>query len=470
MPRFARKIALSFVVSFTLVSATQITHGPYIQNISENSARVIWHTDMNCFSHVEYGETSSLGTVVRTSNHGLFDAYTTTHNIRITGLEKGKIYYYKVVSREITSFQPYAVTFGETVTSGTYSFSTFDKEKVSFSFIAISDIHEDGSKLTTMLNNVSWNGVDFVAYTGDMVHAISGASQIWTWLDPSVDKFAKERPFVYVLGNHDKRGNFARYLPQYFSGEDNTGKFYYAFTHGNVRFIILDGGEDKEDSHDVYAGLINFDPYRAEQANWLQDVETKSDEFINSLWQIALIHFPVASTSTEHGTKHLRDLVQPIFNQAGVDLTIAGHTHSFARRDPNSSHDYYEVNNSTSTTTRVDVSSDELVVTVTEQDGSQVDQFTIISNTAIDATGLKLKSTSMLEVDLSSSKSVKFKIKCSGKYSLALYDINGKKVISKNGVGPEEAVFNKSGIPSKVYLVKYTTSRKSSYCKLNITK
>ena len=309
---------LSITVSIvSFLNATQIIHGPYIQNMTENSVRVIWHTDKNCFSHVEYGETSSLGTIVRTSRNGLFDAYTTINNIRITGLEKGKQYYYRVVSREITSFQPYSVTFGETATSGTYSFTTFDKEKESFSFVAISDIHQNSSKLTLMLNNIDWNGVDFIGYTGDMVDAISSADQIWTWLDPSVDKFAKERPFVYVMGNHDKRGNYARYLPQYFSGEDNTGKFYYAFTQGKVRFIVLDAGEDKEDDHSVYAGLVNFDSYRIEQANWLKDVETESDEFKNSLWQIALIHFPVASTSADHGTMHLRDLVQPILNYAG---------------------------------------------------------------------------------------------------------------------------------------------------------
>lgn len=461
-------VTVLFLVSF--ISATQITHGPYIQNMSENSVRVIWHTDKNCFSHVEYGETSNLGTVVRASQNGLFDAYTTINNIRITGLEKGKVYYYKVVSREITSFQPYSVTFGETATSGTYSFTTFDREKESFSFVVISDIHQNSSKLTLMLNNVDWNGVDFVGYTGDMVDAISSADQIWTWLDPSVDKFAKERPFVYVMGNHDKRGNYARYLPQYFSGEDITGKFYYAFTHGKARFIILDAGEDKEDDHSVYAGLINFDPYRIEQANWLKDVETESDEFKNSLWQIALIHFPVASTSADHGTRHLRDLVQPIFNYAGIDLTLVGHTHSFAVRTPNASHDYYEVNNSTTTVTRVDVSNDKLVVTVNNQDGTQVDQFTINANTEISVPDLKEENSSLLKVDLSSSKSIRFNIRYHGEYSLTLYDLKGVKVVSKSGVGPQRVEFRRAVLPSKMYIVKLENSSLTKNYKLNIAR
>jgi predicted MPP superfamily phosphohydrolase len=465
--RFLR-ISVLFFVSFT--NATQITHGPYIQNMTENSVRIIWHTDKNCFSHVEYGETSSPGTVVRASQNGLFDAYTTIHNIRIKGLEKGKQYYYRVVSREITSFQPYSVTFGETATSGTYSFTTFDREKESFSFIAISDIHQNSSKLTLMLNNVDWNNVDFVGYTGDMVDAISSESQIWTWLDPSVDKFAKERPFVYVMGNHDKRGNYARHLPQYFSGEDNTGRFYYAFTQGKVRFIVLDAGEDKEDDHSVYAGLVNFDAYRIEQANWLKDVEVESDEFKNSLWQIGLIHFPVASTSADHGTRHLRDLVQPIFNSAGIDLTLVGHTHSYAIRTPNASHDYYEVNNSTTTVTRVDVTNDKLVVTVNNQEGTQIDQFTITANTEISVTDLKEEKSSLLKVDLSFSKSICFHVGCKGEYSVALYDLKGVEVVSKRGKGPERVKFSRAVLPPKVYIVKLENNTLIKNYKLSIAR
>ena len=51
-------------------------------------------------------------------------------------------------------------------------------------------------------------------------------------------------------------------------------KYYYSFNHGPVHIIVLDTGEDKADSHPVYAGLADFDKYRDSQAEWLKSNES----------------------------------------------------------------------------------------------------------------------------------------------------------------------------------------------------
>ena len=68
---------------------------------------------------------------------------------------------------------------------------------------------------------------------------------------------------MYVRGNHETRGRFARSLHDYIATPN--GKFYYSFDAGPVHFVVLDTGEDKEDSHPAYSGLTDFTGYREEQ-------------------------------------------------------------------------------------------------------------------------------------------------------------------------------------------------------------
>jgi hypothetical protein len=98
-----------------------IIHGPYLQNPTENSVTVIWFTNKDCTSWVEYGTGESLGTfpkfgslvsVAKSGRHGLIEANTARHEVRLGGLVPGKTYRYRVASKEILQFAPYEVIYG----------------------------------------------------------------------------------------------------------------------------------------------------------------------------------------------------------------------------------------------------------------------------------------------------------------------------------------------------------------------
>ncbi len=106
-------------------------------------------------------------------------------------------------------------------------------------------------------------------FNGDILGHIEDEPQIIDHvLKPCSDLFAKEIPFIYVRGNHEARGKFARMLPNYLSTPK--GSYYYAFDHGPVHFIVMDSGEDKDDTSVEYSGLADFDRYREEQRVWLR--------------------------------------------------------------------------------------------------------------------------------------------------------------------------------------------------------
>ena len=362
-----------------------ITHGPYLLDPAENAMTVVWFTNKKSVSWVEYSVDENFGTfptwggypkIAKSSNNGLIDANTKQHSIRIKNLEKGTKYKYRVISKEILAFNPYEVLYGDTVVGEVHEFKTLNPDKESFSFGAVTDVHERGSELDGLLQNSKVNALDIVFYTGDILNWLGEEERIFNgFLDVSVKHFASEKPFVFIRGNHETRGPTARNLISYFP--HSSGKFYYSFRQGNVFFIILDAGEDKPDSHPVYAGLVDFDAYRDEQAQWLQKV-VECEGFKQSLYKVVLIHIPLFSGSTKHGATDITKKFGPILNEAGIDLMISGHHHRFAViKNDEKGNRFPIVILGQDMFLKTDVSKERLSIIVTNKEGSVVDSFDV---------------------------------------------------------------------------------------------
>ncbi|MEN6307220.1 MAG: FN3 domain-containing metallophosphoesterase family protein [Anaerohalosphaeraceae bacterium] len=361
--------------------ALQIVAGPYLQNPSKTSMTIMWMTDSKCTSWVEYGPTQSLGQKAFSSRHGLIDADQTIHRITIDGLPPETAYQYRVCSREILKFKPYKVTYGQTLTGDVYRFKTLSKNKPDFSFIVLNDIHQRDDILAGLIKQSSSKPYDLAFLNGDILSDIEDSSQIIDHvLKPCSELFAKTIPFIYVRGNHETRGKFARMLPEYLAMPND--RFYYAFDHGPVRFIVMDGGEDKTDDNAAYSGLVDFDRYRIQQKQWLQS-EIQSNAFKKALFKIVVVHMPPMSSKQWHGSDHLYELWRPLFNEAKIDLLIAGHTHQYAVIPPQTGVCDYPViiggkpAEKEATVIRVDVTQDKLDVVMTTDEGKTVGTYQI---------------------------------------------------------------------------------------------
>jgi len=367
--------------------ALAIVHGPYVQNVTENSATIMWFTNKKCVSKIEYGtgenfrtfpQWGSLLQTAASSRHGLIDAYTTFHSITVSELEPGRFYPYRVVSKEIVQFQPYEILYGATVVSEISGFKTSDPEWETVSFCVVNDIHENSERLDTLLQPVDWENIDLVFLNGDTLSHIEVEAQIFSgFLDTCVERFAKKIPFVFIRGNHETRGKFARNLSRYFATPED--KFYFAFNLGPVHFIVLDSGEDKEDTHPVYAGLADFDNYREQQAEWLKK-DFLSDGFKNSAFKIVLCHIPPFGGNDWHGEQSIRKAWAPLFDVAEIDLLICAHTHRYNRMNPEDGlHSYPILIGDTDTFIRITASTDKLDLNVTDTEGTLKEAFTISS-------------------------------------------------------------------------------------------
>lgn len=321
----------------------EIAHGPYLQEVTTDGATFAFQTSQPSFSFIELkkeGEEDSNN--YAGSQHGLKQADATFFAIRAEELQPNTTYQYRIHAKEIKSFQPYKVVFGDSIASPWYTFRTIDPKQKGGSIFITSDMHSNPKLLKNLLERCDYKTCTSFFYAGDMMNYMTenGEHPFTSFIDTSVEMFATSIPFEFVRGNHETRGNMARIFPSFFPKQN--GKIYGSYLMGDVMVIMLDTGEDKSDSHPVYAGLTDFDNYRSEQARWLEKV-VKSKEFKKAKYRIVISHFPlVVDKEWEKGTtwKGCQDASRkflPILNRAGIDLIVAGHTHRFFYHEPEES-------------------------------------------------------------------------------------------------------------------------------------
>lgn len=316
--------------------------GPYLQNIGSDEVTVMWITHKNCFSWVEYGAGGYTSKREFGYNNGLIEANNRINKITLTDLKPGTDHKYRIVSTEILGYKGSKVEFGETITSAMFSFKTPAVNEEEVKFVIFNDIHDRPQIIPQLLYRHGYTGnvrdYDFIVFNGDCFDLVTEEQQLVDHLiKPSTDIFAGEFPFILTQGNHECRGSFSRHIPEYFAYPDN--KFYYAFSRGPIRFVILDSGEDKTDDSVEYGGLSAFDRYREIQAKWLEK-EVASEEFRMADFRVVLIHISPYHSGDWHGTLHCQKVFGPILNKAKIDIQISGHTHRYMTHDTDATHNY----------------------------------------------------------------------------------------------------------------------------------
>lgn len=192
------------------------------------------------------------------------------------------------------------------------------------------------------------------------------------FMDKAVELFASEVPAYFARGNHETRGPFSVYFPDYFPTP--TGKLYYSFRQGPVHFIVLDCGEDKPDSDIEYSGLAQFDAYRTEQQEWLKK-EIQKEEFKSAPHKVVVIHIPPVG-SDWHGPLDIRRKILPVLKNQGITAMISGHTHRYQYIEPQSEEfDFPIIINAHTTSLEVDATSEKMTVIRKDTEGKELNRF-----------------------------------------------------------------------------------------------
>ncbi len=157
---------------------------------------------------------------------------------------------------------------------------------------------------------------DFVLMVGDNIYGREGTIEMAKKFEvpyrPLIDQGVK---FYASLGNHDDTDQ------RHYEFFNMSGKQYYTFKKGNVRFFALDS---------------NY--MDREQLAWLE----RELDASGSDWKICFFHHPLYSSGKAHGSStELRQLLEPIFVKHGVQVVFQGHDHSYERIRPQKGIHYF---------------------------------------------------------------------------------------------------------------------------------
>ena len=333
---------------------------PVLQNVTENSASVAWALNVPSTGWVEWGPTPDLGKIARNSEFGLNPFEADFLSARITGLAPNTTYYYRTATCSFVYKTAYDKTASEPQYSDVYSFTTCGANADEASFYIMNDTHNRINTIQAHLTNAEELNSDFILWNGDLCDFYMGADYIKKFLaNPNDKPYAAERPVVFSLGNHDRRGSWARNLKKFLTTwEHDDPKFYslgfnYAFRRGPLAVITLDTGEDKPDWHPAWSEMANYEPYRELQTAWLAKV-LERPEIKSAPYLVAACHIPLYSSYDKANPGNILDqfaTIQwpcaqqwgPLFEKYGVQLLIAAHLHAFGYDAPNESRSWAQV-------------------------------------------------------------------------------------------------------------------------------
>jgi hypothetical protein len=307
-------------VSFDLQAS--VTRGPYLQIGTPNSTVVRWRTNVATNSRVSVGTTQ--GSLTSDFDNATL---TTEHEVTVSGLSPFTKYFYSVGTTSQTLAGNDANHFFISSPNGGTSVPTRiwvlgDSGTADTNAQAVRNAYLNftptiATNLWLMLgDNAYENGTDseYQVAVFDMYPTILRQSVLWP-----------------TIGNHDtaQSSNPPASLP-YFAmftlptnaeagGMASGTEKYYSFDYGNIHFICLDS-------------MTSDRSVTGPMATWLRaDLASSTRQ-----WTIAFWHHPPYSkgshnSDTESNLVQMRQNFLPILEEAGVDLVLAGHSHSYER-------------------------------------------------------------------------------------------------------------------------------------------
>jgi predicted phosphodiesterase len=334
-------------------------------------------TDLPSHSKVVYGTGGALNMEKVVAKDGMAPVGR-LHSVRLTGLQPGRTYQYRVVSTPVLELNSYWPKKGLELASETYSFTTFDRTRATASFVSISDTHESVARIDSIMRQVDWSRTDFLVHTGDAFNGVTSETQLWErWLDPLIAGGLKQsKPLIFARGNHDTRGPFARELTHYVPIEE--GRFYYTRDVGPVHLLVIDTGEDKPDSTQVYARLNLMEEYRREELAWFRRHIASSARLREAPFRVVVMHQPHWGWLSGDNAA-AQAAWTAAANDGRIDLVIAGHRHRYSLTPPGGqgANGYPIVVVGQGQVAKVEATAEEMRVRVVGSDGSTVGEVTI---------------------------------------------------------------------------------------------
>lgn len=348
-------------------AAADVRKGPYaVYDGVATEMKVLWQLDstQSCIIDWETGSGSSQET--SGGNNGHLHVYT------ITNLAPATLYNYSVRCDNDNDV-------------GSGSFRTApDSNAKDVNMFVYGDTRSnprDHDQVVARMINVYENNSSYqtiVLHTGDFV---SHGEWERDWGDQYFDsyythlhQFQSEVPVAGIRGNHEGDADlFIKYFPT----NHEPGGYYYSFDYGPLHIAAVDQYVDYTEGSTQY--------------EWLENDLKNS----HKKWKIIFLHEPGWSAGGHHNNTDVQNYIQPLAKEYGVSFIFTGHNHYYARAEvdgvqhvttggggaplynPDSSYPNIVKAQSVRHFCTVHIEGDQLLFTVTDENGYEVDSLTL---------------------------------------------------------------------------------------------
>ncbi len=304
-------------------------HGPWLTCPAPDGMTVTWITRIKCAGGIEYREKGKEEwTALWPVKYGQIDYSRDLHSFHLKGLKPGTEYEYRLLS----NLDSYNTAYHMVICTAReiYTFKTIDPKKSNYRVFVTADFH-GGSRLCLdpMIDRTDALKSDMFFFLGDTVEdgMYTNIRYFTTFgfLDDITRKWGKEKPTVFLRGNHDINGYDTYQYGDYFPQPNE--RTYQAIAQGPVLFLCLDT---------MWPSKMKLQneqhiKYLQEQVAWIKELK-KTPVWKKAKFRIVMGH--VAPFASE-GTKFVGDVFNEVFSDNSKDGKIhaflAGHEHAYWR-------------------------------------------------------------------------------------------------------------------------------------------
>ena len=271
---------------------------------------VVWATEQRGDAVVEWSSESGSNSV--TGDSYCYNHDKAFHMVVISGLTLGEEVTYRVGDGNVWSDE--------------FTFTPFNPDADHFEWISIADHGLSSEALDVTAAIIADSDAQLVTISGDIAYA-DGNQNIWDeWFVTQQESMASI-PWITAVGNHENEpaAGFEAYEHRFDSDQViESETFWFSRNIPGVHLVFM------STEHEFTPGSAQF--------NWLQsDLQAANTPGARDERPFIIVigHKPMYSSNDYHGSEvELRDALESLYVENGVNLVIAGHDHFYERTWP----------------------------------------------------------------------------------------------------------------------------------------
>ena len=282
----------------------------------EDEYQIVFATSDNAIGWVNIG-----GVEYYDLYAGSMQSSSKVHKITVPQEVLDKAGGYAINFRQMIYRGPFGGYLGELNTQS-YDFRPVDTSD-GLNYYSLSDVHEAVDAAAAAAKAAG--ELDFIVLLGDMVSMVETEEDALLTGRLAHNITGGQIPVIYARGNHEIKGEYAERLHKYVGAKGEN--FYYSVTlGGDVFATVLDMGEDHEDDWWEYYGTAQFDLYRQEQTEFLEELLEDGD-YENYRYRLAVCHIPIVYVDKKGTFEQFRNEWTALLNEMDMDMCLSGHKH-----------------------------------------------------------------------------------------------------------------------------------------------